>query len=154
LVYRGVCCRLNDCKGPSSCGCKTSPIHQPSTSVLDSRYEVFALICCVWFSPNVLLCITTKHLHFGLICPKDIVPKVLLLVRMQLCKPKLCCYVLFREKMLSPGNLSCKKCFSKIIAGVFCPWQCVNTYLNASNQQPAKTSAFIEVLTPDCDLPF
>ncbi len=27
------------------------------------------------------------------------------------------------------------------------PWHCVNTHLNASDQQTAKTSAFIEVLT-------
>ena len=70
-----------------SCGCRTSPNHQPSTTVLDSWYEVFVLICCVWFPPNVLLCIRTKHLHFGLVCPKDIVPEVLCFVQMQLCKP-------------------------------------------------------------------
>ncbi|MEE6525370.1 hypothetical protein FKM82_025322 [Ascaphus truei] len=47
-----------------------------------------------------------KHLHFGLVCPKDIVPEVLWFVQMQLCKPKPCCHVLFREKRLSPGNPS------------------------------------------------
>ena len=51
----------------------------PSTIVLDSWYEVFVLLCYVWFSPNVLLCIMTKHLYFGLICPNVIVPEVLMI---------------------------------------------------------------------------
>ena len=55
--------------------------NKPKSSALHHRNEVFVLICCVCFSPNVLLCITTKHLHFGLVCPKDIVPKVLLFVQ-------------------------------------------------------------------------
>ena len=38
-------------------------------------------------------------------------------------------------------------CFSKIIADVFPHWHCVNTHLNAPDQQTGKTSAFIEVLT-------
>ncbi len=38
-------------------------------------------------------------------------------------------------------------CFSKIIADVLTPWHCVNTHLKAPDQQTAKTSAFIEVLT-------
>ena len=37
-------------------------------------------------------------------------------------------------------------CFSKVIGNVFPPWQCVNTRLNASDQQTDKTSAFIELL--------
>jgi len=37
--------------------------------------------------------------------------------------------------------------FSKIIADVFPLWHCVNTHLNAQDQQTDKTSAFIEVLT-------
>ncbi|MEE6527760.1 hypothetical protein FKM82_029362 [Ascaphus truei] len=91
---------------PGPVAAKTSPNHHPSTTVLDSWYEVFVLICCVWFSPNVALCIMTKHLHFGLVCPKDIVPEVLWFVQMQLCKHKPCCHFLFREKRLSPGNPS------------------------------------------------
>lgn len=63
------------------------------------------LICCVWFSPNVALCIHLKHLHFGLVSPKDIVPEVLSFVQMQLCKRKPCCHDLFREKRLSPSHL-------------------------------------------------
>ena len=37
--------------------------------------------------------------------------------------------------------------FCKIIADVFPPWHCVNTHLNAPDQQTDKPSAFIEVLT-------
>ena len=39
---------------------------------------VDVLICCVWFSPNVLLCIMTKRLHFDFICPKDIVTRLVI----------------------------------------------------------------------------
>jgi len=49
-------------------------------------------------APNMVLCTLTGHLHFGLICPKDILLKVFRFVQMQLCKPKLCCHVLFGEK--------------------------------------------------------
>jgi len=38
-------------------------------------------------------------------------------------------------------------CFSKIIADVFPLWNCVSTQLNAPDQQTAKTSAFIELVT-------
>ncbi len=37
--------------------------------------------------------------------------------------------------------------FSKIIADVLPLWHCVNTHLKAPDQQTAKTSTFIEVLT-------
>lgn len=43
----------------------------------------------VCFLPNMALCIKVKHLHFGLLCPKDIDPNVLF-VQMQLCKPNSC----------------------------------------------------------------
>lgn len=43
-------------------------------------------------------------------------------------------------------------CFSKIITDIVIYWLCVNTYLNASDQQFAKTSAFIEVLYTDNQL--
>ncbi len=46
----------------------------------------------VRFSPNVLLCIMAKHLHFGLICSKVIVLENVWFVQMQLCKPKPCCH--------------------------------------------------------------
>lgn len=62
--------------------------HHPSTTMCDNWYEVFLLTCCVCFSPGVALCIFTKHLHFGLIFPGNIVPDVLQFVQTQLCKPK------------------------------------------------------------------
>lgn len=31
-------------------------------------------ICCVWFSPNMVPCTMAKHVHFGLICPKNVAP--------------------------------------------------------------------------------
>ena len=44
LVYRGVNGQLNNCKVPRSCGCRTSPFHQPSTTILESFYVVFCII--------------------------------------------------------------------------------------------------------------
>lgn len=76
---------------------KSTPFHH----CVDGWYEVFVLRCYDWFSPNMMQCIMGKHLHFGLVCPKDIVPGVLLFDQMQLSKPKLCCHNLFREKSLS-----------------------------------------------------
>ena len=52
----------------------------------------------------MLLCVMTKHLHFGLNCPKDIVPEVLGFVQMQLCKLKQYYHVLVKEKKLLPEN--------------------------------------------------
>lgn len=61
---------------------------------------------CVWILPNVTLMIT------GCTYPKEIVPEVLF-VLMQLCQSKLCCYVLFREKRISPLKQAvCVKSFS------------------------------------------
>jgi len=47
--------------------------------------------------------------------------------------------------------MSSNNCFSKIIADVFPPLDCVNTRLNAPDQQTAKTYACIEVLRLDDD---
>jgi len=44
-------------------------VEPPAT---DSWNEEWVLIRCVWLSPDVVLCIMTKHLQFG---PKDIVPE-------------------------------------------------------------------------------
>lgn len=38
-----------------------------ATNVLDSCYEVFVLICCVQFSPNMAPCTVTTHVCFGLV---------------------------------------------------------------------------------------
>lgn len=66
-------------------------------SLLDSWYEVFILKFCVWFSPDMALCIIAKHLT----CAKNIDPEVLWFVQIQICKPKLCCQ---NRAGFSPGN--------------------------------------------------
>ncbi len=77
---------------PWSCGYKTSP----KSSALHQHVWLLVWGVCAdmlaRFSPNVPLCIMVKHLHFGLICSKDIVLEVLWFVQMQLCKPKPCCH--------------------------------------------------------------
>lgn len=62
--------------------------------MLGSQYEEFVLIFRGWFLS---------------ICPKNIVPDVLWFVQKQLCKPKTCYYVGFKEKRLSPKNPSRKR---------------------------------------------
>ena len=69
--YRAVHGRLNEWKVSSSCDCKTCPNHQPSTALLSSWLELFVMLCCVWFSSNVVMYIMTKHLHFGLVCSSN-----------------------------------------------------------------------------------
>ena len=60
FIYRGVQSWLNDCNVSRSCGCKTSPNHHPSTTVLDSWYGVFVLIFC---DINLMLCPVTWKLE-------------------------------------------------------------------------------------------
>lgn len=55
------------------CGCKTSPNDHPTATMLDSYYNLFVLIYCVW----LMLSIMAKHLHIGIFCPNDIDPEVL-----------------------------------------------------------------------------
>lgn len=68
------CGQLINCKVTRSCDHKTSPNHHPSPTVLDSCYEVFVLMCCILLSLNMVLCIMTKDLHFGIVCPKGTAP--------------------------------------------------------------------------------
>jgi len=102
--FRGFHSGLNVCKVSRYCSCKTSPNQQPSATVLDSWYEVFVLICCVWFSLNKRLCIITKHLHFVSSVQKTLFQKSCDFFQMPLYKPKPWCHVLLREKNLSPAN--------------------------------------------------
>lgn len=44
-------------------------------TTLPGWYEVLVEICCIWFSPNKLLSMMTKHLHLGLVSPKIVVPE-------------------------------------------------------------------------------
>lgn len=74
--------------------------HHPCTTVIDSRYEVFVLICCVWLSPNIELWIIIKHFHFDLICLKDNVSDVLWFIQMQFYKAKLC-FIFFLSFVLA-----------------------------------------------------
>lgn len=55
----------------------------------------------VWLSPNVVLCIMTKHLQFGLICKKKITLQVLWFYQMLLYKPRQCCHVYQRSFLMT-----------------------------------------------------
>lgn len=69
----------------------------PFTTVFPCWYEVFVLICCVWFVPNMAQCIV-KHLNFFFFCIKYIIPEDSCFLQMWLVKllcPDMCC---FREK--------------------------------------------------------
>lgn len=62
-LFRELCGQINDC----SVGVEQAQIITPSTTKLDCVYGVFLMVikCCVWFSPNVVLSIEAKQLHFG-----------------------------------------------------------------------------------------
>lgn len=60
----------------------------------------FVQISCVWLSPIVILNIMARHLHFGLVCPKDNKPEVLRFVQKNLYVSKLCFYGLNRSTIL------------------------------------------------------
>lgn len=49
---------------PGSVFEKQAPNHHSSSSALDSCFEVFVVICCLCFLPNMVLFITAKHLQF------------------------------------------------------------------------------------------
>lgn len=74
---------IASCQGP------VTVKHHSSTIVLESQYCLFVFCqmchCALW--PNISIC--------HLVCPKEIVPKVLWFGKIQLSKPKLCCPVLF-----------------------------------------------------------
>lgn len=50
---------------------QNNPKHHPSTTVLAScyEYELFVLIHCVWFLPNIVLYF--KYLYISPVCPKE-----------------------------------------------------------------------------------
>lgn len=68
--------------------------HQPCIAVFYSWYEVFVWICSVWLKPDMALCITARHLHFGLVCPRTLFQE---------------CCGLFRSNF---ANFSCAAMFS------------------------------------------
>lgn len=127
-------------------------------TVHNSWYEVLLLICCVWVLPNVALCILVKHVHFGLICAKNIAQK-------HLSWPKLCC-LLSREKTYFWQFFQTRHTFSVFLIVLSWTWtfymlmmsvesemiflwalNCISTGLNVPDMQTAKTSAVIEVFT-------
>lgn len=72
------------------------------------------LIWCVRFLLKVVLFFNAKHLHFALVCAKDIVPDFFFICSDAIKQP--CCHVLFRERRLSSDNPSKQaiyvQCFS------------------------------------------
>lgn len=63
-LYRGVHGQFSDHELPTSCECKTCRNHHlRSTTIVDSWYEVFVLICCGLFSLKVAPCDMVKQFH-------------------------------------------------------------------------------------------
>ena len=121
--------QINNCKVPRPCGFKTS--HYTSATVLDSWHEVFGVICCILFSPEVSLGIIATQFHFGFIYPKHNVPKLLRFVQMEPCFVRLPCSFHTEE----------------LFADFFPSWHFVKTYLNTQDQQITKVSNFLEMVT-------
>lgn len=154
-----------DCNVLKSCHCKQAEII--STTVLNSWYEVFLLIYCFSFLPDIALygqtsafwsCLSKAHCSRRLLVGLD-----------AKCKLKLCCHALFRVKRLSFSvivlswtwydncrlwDVTCSFQFLWALYGlgrnncvfdvdVFPSWHCARTHLNAPYQQTSKTSAFI-----------
>lgn len=61
--YGGVCGQRNNSKVSSSC---SKPEDHHFTTMLDSLYEVFVLMCSICFSPNMVLSLVVKHVNFSL----------------------------------------------------------------------------------------
>ena len=72
--YNKVC---GDC-------CATNPEWASVNLLLVVCQNCAGLSVFSWFPQNMLL------IHFGLICPKDIIPEVCWFVQMQFCDPLLC----------------------------------------------------------------
>lgn len=60
---------------------KLPPPPRPSLLAISMKCLSYIL-----FSANVPLCILSKHVLFDLVCPRDIVPELLWVMQMQLCK--------------------------------------------------------------------
>lgn len=57
-------------------------ISSPPHGMTDGWYEVLVVIRCVWFSPNMSLCMMTKDLYVTLFNTNRIVPDLLWFVQM------------------------------------------------------------------------
>lgn len=122
LLYRGVHDQLSDWKVPRPHGCKTSTNHDSPTNVLDSWHEIFLPSCRVRSSPNVVLCFMAGHLHFDLLCAKDIVPEVLWFLQIKFANLSGAAMFFLRKRLVWPGGefpgmstlgkiSNCLKCF-------------------------------------------
>lgn len=78
---------------PAPAAAKQAKLLTPAASCLQLVWSVFVL---VWFSTNVAPWALTRHLHFGLVCPKGHYPRAHLL----------CCCLVFREERFLQGNPS------------------------------------------------
>lgn len=88
----------HDCPGPLA-----AKQGQPSSLYHCAHHWHNWCLCryAVWFPPNVLLCITLKHLIFG---PKDTGTEVWSFVQVQLREPKLWCCSFYREEDFNPSK--------------------------------------------------
>lgn len=149
-------------------GVRTSPYHD-SITMLESWCEVFALICCAWFLPDVMLCIMVRHFHFGFIYQRTAFKRFFGLFRCSF-RNLSCAAVFFVEgknsllaALLSKSLVQFfplivmswiltlffffNKRFFWVFSGLTLGWtdgdvhsweDCVNTRLNATDQQTAK----------------
>lgn len=69
------------CPVPVAAKAQITPPPRPSLLVISMKCLSYIL-----FSANVPLCILFKHVLFDLVCPRDIVPELLWVMQMQLCK--------------------------------------------------------------------
>ena len=44
------------------------------------------LVCCAFFSPQMVLCVPSKQLNFSLICPQNILQVALWNIQVHFCK--------------------------------------------------------------------
>lgn len=70
-------------------------------SIASAHWGLRIFIYQMW----CLYIIMAKYPHFSLICIKDVVTEVVRFVQILICKPKLRCHVLYREKRLFLGHL-------------------------------------------------
>ncbi len=115
LSLQPFCCRFDGMLG-IIVATKQAPNHQPSTSMCDFCYEVYVLICLLYFHQTYQ--IMSKYLHFGLICSQVIVLEVLWFVQMQLCKPKPCCHAFLDGRSFLLASLPNRSCLSHILLTV------------------------------------
>lgn len=98
-LHDSVASRINFGSSNLKCLCHVA-VKEAQINTPPSPVSTRCLCEYVWFSINVVLYIKARRFHFGLVRPENIVPEVSWFIQMQLCKYKLSCYVLCREKRL------------------------------------------------------